>query len=332
MKNKSHLILIMLGFNLLLKFYYTEVYSAPLQQAKETKEFWSYTISPVIRAYYNGKKLEYNSFPDYPDCAVSGYSDNNNGGAVVGIGEGPYSGIEGYTLSNDKSWCGVYGAAFAGPSVCGDNDLGDGVFGRTQGPGVAGVYGETTNAFGFGIFARNTKGGCAIYADGGVSVVGNIMAKNLKNLAKDATVIGSSFDVSGIADGIVNRDIGYWLSDASAPWWVQLFWSKEQDINEIHIYGIPGHYGDIRKISLSILHDSSPSDQITDIDMPDYEFSPIIIPLTEKEGSGVTGILIDVTEFKNNTPTKVGFSEIECYYNPDRRAITICDVFMEVTN
>ena len=119
-----------------------------------------------------------------------------NGVGVVGLSanfgetDSPNAtGVRGFASSGD----GVLGESTSGSGVYGESAANltlahSGVYGKSTGTGgigvigeanvgaAVGVFGVSTSATGYGMYARNLSGGYAMYADGSVRVIGTITA------------------------------------------------------------------------------------------------------------------------------------------------------------
>jgi hypothetical protein len=84
--------------------------------------------------------------------AISGTATGNSGAGILGAGKGTSIGVVGNSVGAD--------------GVKGISTSGNGAEGDSGGSGTSGVYGQSSNAAGYGVYGRNTAGGYAMATDG----------------------------------------------------------------------------------------------------------------------------------------------------------------------
>jgi hypothetical protein len=160
---------------------------------------------------------------------VRGEASDVNHGGVVGVHNGGGIGVFGTSTG-----VGVQGTSAAGKGVVGTSTSGTGVYGQTAGAGITtpgvygvatsvggigligeannsssvGVFGVSGSATGFGIYARNTFGGRAFYAEGNATqgIDYNGMLKAMVEMSVDS--IGAAHVLDRCFNGVTNSSSG----------------------------------------------------------------------------------------------------------------------------
>jgi hypothetical protein len=89
---------------------------------------------------------------------------------LISINDGKAQGIG--VLGKSLEGTGVRGDSVYGPGNVGESGTSDGVQGYAHAPNVSGVYGDVTDANGYGVFGRNSGGSTGYFAHASVGAAG----------------------------------------------------------------------------------------------------------------------------------------------------------------